>query len=55
MKALREKTQDELIYLHAVQAGVPDLSEAIVKAVKPDVRLFHRLLAGVWMVFVGVC
>lgn len=32
MKALREKCKDELIYLHAVQAGVPDFSEAIVKA-----------------------
>ncbi|CAK9085841.1 Uncharacterized protein SCF082_LOCUS40649 [Durusdinium trenchii] len=32
MKALRAKTGNELIHLHAVQAGVPDFSEAIVKA-----------------------
>jgi len=32
MKALRQKTGNELIHLHAVQAGVPDFSESIVKA-----------------------
>ncbi|CAJ1369285.1 unnamed protein product, partial [Effrenium voratum] len=32
MKALRSKTENELIHLHAVQAGVPDVTESIVKA-----------------------
>lgn len=32
MKALRQKTGNELIHLHAVQAGVPDFTESIVKA-----------------------
>jgi len=32
MQGLREATNDELVFLHGVQAGVPDSSEWIVKA-----------------------